>query len=287
MYDKATLSRYDWPEQGYLLQIRFTTIDGALIPRTMLTLYESDIILLDPALNQYSIVPGSTIIYDPGDTPTWETVEEANSFALLYRFEGEQVPSPEVLLPFIQPRGALWLRPQFRVKDAAPIAGYIPVNPTKFYYAMFLEDQSFYLPDNQTRAINEPDEAFRVLENDLNQTANKLMAWFDGEPFIHADPPYASVNIGIDIKFPFAGTYRPPMGVGSVSAYNCELTLTAYDAMTHQPIATLTIGEYFGQTINVQVGVNKVWKNIPDLNSADSQEMDKFIKALNDFWLKP
>jgi hypothetical protein len=76
--------------------------------------------------------------------------------------------------------------------------------------------------------------------------------------------------------------------VGQISAYNCTLTLTAYDALTHTKIASLQARSFFDDTVRVLPGVGITWKRLP--YPSDAEDKDGFVKSLaayGETWTPP
>ncbi|MDR3051688.1 MAG: hypothetical protein LBU67_08190 [Oscillospiraceae bacterium] len=271
--DKATLSGYyPWPEQGYLVRVTFKTLDESLIAEDEIAQYANEIALVDDERVYRHVVQAVS-------------QQDSDSFGLIYLVDGEPFPTFGSLKLALRPRGALWADAAFRQTDGEVFERFIPKTPQANTYALALADQSMYKP-NEGNAITHPEEAFMALEDELEDLSVSLREMFAGEPFaLVGDPDHAFVLLTVDATYPLAGTY----GVGGViRAYNCYLTLTAYDALTHQEIAKLQVGSYFGDTISVTPGTSVTWKRLP--NPADAEGGDAFVKTLVGYgrdWVSP
>jgi hypothetical protein len=139
-------------------------------------------------------------------------------------------------------------------------------------------------------AAYDPEAAFDRLrressskESSYKNITEGLAEMFDGQSLATAtgDPDSASVIIGVEAEFIYAGLYG-----GTVSAYDCYVLLTAYDALTHEIITELSVLAKNGDTISVTLGSTTAWKYFPDPTTASDEDKAKFIKDLNDFWGK-
>jgi len=130
-------------------------------------------------------------------------------------------------------------------------------------------------------AVKNPEMAIDLLGPNLEEIHSVLTTLFGAEVAIADNPNIASVLIGVNVQFPFAGNYGERE---QLKAYDSRLTLTAYDAIAHDVIASLTVSDHFGSSITTSVGASAVWKKIPSLEEADVAERDAFMDALAGFW---
>jgi len=264
--DRELLSGYEWPEEGRLLQIKLFTTDDAAIPETMFVIYAHEFVVLD----------GAGGVYRPFEA--LPETDDGTRVTLTYHIDAP-VASDGYKLD-IWRRGALWADAHYR-GAGSPFKGFVSEDPHAFVCAVALEDNSMYRYDKNA-AITNPDDAFKELGGDLKEIIGGLKKIFnDSGITVSDDPNAASVVIGVNVQYPLAGKYGAG---GAIKAYNCVLTLTAYDAVTHKKITGFTVGSYFGNTISVQAGVTTTWKYVPSVAAADAADRSAFIGALRDHW---
>ena len=268
--DKARASaRHPWPEQGYLVLLRLQTLDGSHVSEGKVSAYAYQIVLLDEAGN----------IYRPEQ---WDWWWESDTFSLIYHVQGTPLPALDSFTLAMRPGSALWADANARQTLNIPFADFIPMHPQINTCVMALADQSEFRP-NSPRAIARPDEAFAGLQGELNDLERDLHELFEGKGFVLVDDPHqASVLLAARASYLSAGQYGQ---AGQYTAYHCVLTLTAYDARTHEQIAELEVGSYYGHTISVVPGTgSRVWKRLPSPLDAQEQGIDAFLNGLTKFW---
>ena len=265
--DRYSLAGYEWPEAGYLVQFRLAVKNKMLVPDDVFATYSQEFVLLD-----------GERVYRPFDA--YSNTNDETFFTLTYKILKNEIPVEKLKLD-IWRRGALWANAHFRGAAESPFKYFISKDPKKQICAIALEDGSMYRYDKSVAVIN-PDEAFKELNDELKNVINGLRDILSKDQIIISDDPdQASVVIGVNIQYPLAGKYGTG---GAIKAYNCVLTLTAYDAKTHNKLAALTVGSYFGNTISIQAGATAIWKYIPSPDAADDINKNEFIFALRNFW---
>jgi len=271
--DQTLMPGREWPVSGYLVKIELMSAGDSQLPWHALfePEYLHEIVLTDHGGRVYQHIDG------------WlgqNALHDQPMMTLFYEIASEPLPSMENLELVVRPCPVPWFSPYAYIADTAPFREFIPQNPKTKTASVFLEASSKYGIDSSVAAAH-PQEALRALETELNEVYASLANAFGDGIAISEDPHSASVIIGVHIKYPLAGHY----GVtGSVSAYNCELTLTAYDATSHTEIAGVQIGDYFGNTLSITPGWTRTWKRIPPLADADADEMAAFIADLLAYW---
>ena len=148
---------------------------------------------------------------------------------------------------FISP---LWEFEKFREQpeEDEPSREFVPNKPERGSWTMMLSKKSQYQAMGG-EAGADVDQAFYHLGDDLTILHKNIRELFShvnkyNSPYFvtdQGDPNCSSVAIVVEIKYPYAGAYAVH---GTIRAYNCELTLTAYNMITHEFIAELTLGNY-------------------------------------------
>ena len=253
--------------EGRLAQVRLAPADKLRVPDNILAAYSHEFVLLD----------GDDGVYRPIEA---RQDTDGDSIILTYKISEKDDASDNLKLD-VWRRGALWANAYYRLAARSPFRLFIPKDPRPFTYSIALDDQSMYRYDKKS-AIANPDDAFDELSDELGVIATWLKEALPEREFAASDDPdLASVVIGVSVQYPLAGKY----GVGGmIKAYNCVLTLTAYDSSNHRSIAALTAGAYFGNTISVQSGATATWKQVPSPAAADAEAIENFIRAVKDFW---
>ena len=255
--------------EKYELLLDFEAPDISFIPDQTISVYAHEFVLTDGA--------------DRVFRPSGIKIDNENGAAFTLAYETDFYPDiiNGGLKIDVWRRGALWFDEFYRKKAGAPFKYFIPDSPRANTYSLALEDHSMYKFDKGA-AISDPEACFSELNADLKNIAAGIKNTFSGQPFaLSDDPDSASVTIGVCVQYPLAGKYGAE---GSIKAYNCVLTLTAYDAATHEKIAELATGSYFGSTITIAAGSSVTWKFIPSFDSFDETQKTDFINALKDFW---
>lgn len=169
--------------------------------------------------------------------------------------------------------------------EAGSSTDFVPSDPQNYTWALMLAKDSYYRP--MGRMVGEyVSDAFYMLHDELAAMHKRIDELFRGRGLqvginSPTNPNRASVAIVADIQFPRAGTY----GLAAmINAFNCELTLTAYDILTHEVIAELFVGDYYGETIKANPNAHTIAKEIPDPNDAAEEDKEAFVRALSDFW---
>jgi hypothetical protein len=93
------------------------------------------------------------------------------------------------------------------------------------------------------------------------------------------NPDLASVVIIVNLQYSLAGHYGP---VGTISAYNSQVTLTAYGMEDRQMIAQVELWERYGDTISISVGSSWTQKWPADPNHLENEEEKAAFAAFMD-----
>lgn len=267
--DRAALNAVNWPDNGYMINVSFRTKDESLILGSRISAYDYEIVLTDG--KEY---------YMPSKAYYTSSAEGTDYFVLSYTIQGDSFPALDDLALAVRPSNALWLYASARGAAAAPFAQFSAQSPEARTIALALEDSSKFAYNSVIAAKN-PQKAFEDLDTNLREIRSDLRALLGNSVTFSDDPDLASVVIGIDIQYPSAGRFGT---TGSINAYNCTLLLTAYDANTHEPIAQLETGNYYGSSISVSQGTTVVWKKVPALSAAKQEDQEAFASALQAFW---
>ena len=271
--EKTLMPGREWPSSGYLVKVELMSADDSLLPWYALfePEYLYEIVLTDTNGGIYKHIDGWLGANALNDKPM---------MTLFYEITSDPLPSMENLELTVKPCPIIWFSPYTYVADTSSFREFVPQTPETKTASVFLEASAKYGIDSSIAAAH-PQEALRALDADLKEINTALAYAFGDAITISNDPNSASVIIGIGIKYPLAGHY----GVtGSVSAYNCELTLTAYDATSHTEITRMMIGAYFGNTISITPGSTRTWKEVPQFADADADEKAAFIADLLAYW---
>ena len=270
--DKAALSQFEWPENGYLIRIEFETTDDSMLWESEIEADGHEIVLTDGEAHQY--------VYRDRRVVFTKSPHEASSFSLIYAVTGDPPPAADRLALDVRPTLALWIDSAARFAETQSLDRFVPHTPATHTVALALENDTKYRYDSDSAKMN-PEAAFLGLESTIEDMVADLSVVFGDSVTITSDPNLASVVIGIDIQYPLAGHY----GIsGEVKAYDCVLTLTAYEAISHNAISTLKTGNYYGATISVSQGVTEIRQKIPRVADSASSEKRAFISELEDFW---
>jgi hypothetical protein len=273
--DKAHLWEYEWPDDGYLAKILFQCDEkGENIESDTLFTYAHEFVLTD----------GENREYIPFKTLKHSILDDVCTFSLIYSVGNIPVPSVDELGITIQPRPVMWVDPLARM-NTQPFRSFVPDNPTDYTVAVFLDPASRY-EFGSVDAILNPEEALDTLSRDLRDVRMDLMSFLPEKTIITDNPDLASVMIGIRISYQYAGKYGAAGTAGTVDAYNCLLTVTAYDARTREVLEEYTAGNYFGNAI-AATSSTVVWHDIPRIIDGSGNNNDArraFADQLRDFW---
>lgn len=266
--DRAALAGWEWPDEGYLLRIQFEAENQAAVLDDAVAIYKHEIILTDGNQRKYRAID-AVVPSNPG------------VFSLIYCIDGTPIAAMDSLTLNVKPNAALWMDGYFDEANTQPFQAFCPKNPQAHRIAIALEDASMFAYDSGA-AIAEPEDALSATEATLGDIRSELLELFDDNDWgIAGDSDLASVVIGVHINYPLAGRY----GVGgSIRAFNCVLTLTAYDPITKEKITSLQVGSFFGNTISVSIGSSVIWKHVPSIAAVDEAKKDAFVSDLRDFW---
>lgn len=122
-------------------------------------------------------------------------------------------------------------------------------------------------PSNPIGAVPE-EKGMRAYVN-----ANEIPVTFTNNPDL------ASVVIIVNLQYSLAGHYGP---VGTISAYNSQVTLTAYGMEDRQMIAQVELWERYGDTISISVGSSWTQKWPADPNHLENEEEKAAFAAFMD-----
>jgi len=263
--DKATLSQYTWPENGYWAAAVFRTQD---IPITaaQFEMGQYEIVLADDSGREYIC------------SDSWMSSEmnKPTAFRLIYMIDGDAPPPPELLSFRVRPLKILWFDADARSKSAVPFSLFKPEQPEAKTFALALDNAAQYRYNARAAAGN-PEAAFKELEQELSLIESDLSAMFSDAITLTKAPSRASVLVFINIQYQKGARY----GIaGEVSSYGCVMTLTAYDALTHAQIAVMQLEKHFGDTISVTQGTSLVVQNVPRIADATQEQKTMFLVPL-------
>ena len=286
----ANLTKLEWPEKGYLLAIKLENEDGSALPNDILGHHAHEFAITDGMNNEYR--PKEAFIHKWISDEDWAEATPVAlkpyttvAISMIYEIDADPVPAVESFALSVKPRGVLWADASFRDANTLPLNSFVPKAPNANTAAIFLEIDSLYAY-NSGIAVENIDRAFTVLDAALNDIRDGLQAAFGRSTLtISNNPDLASIAVGVKIRYPLAGDYYiEGYSTPSLKAYNCVLTLTAYDAVTKKAVSTLTIGAHYGSSVTAVRGANTIWKDIPKISDADETRMGTFIYELLNFW---
>jgi len=287
--DKATLAREDWPEKGYLLKLVLEKEDETDLEDFSLSQYKHEIVVVDEDQNEYRPVTAyqQTVIpeeYRDQAVPTALKPYVVRAIELIYRIDVD--PAPDIDSFTLQKRtlGVLWMDAAIRKAATVPLYEFKPQSPKINTAALFLSNGTVFKRGSEI-AIDDVDGAFEIFNPIMKDVRSGLQTLLSGALKITVDPNEASVLMELFLEYESAGSYAPVgWKVGTVSAYNCYLRITAYDAMTKEKISSLRIGVPYGNTISVAQGTETISKSPPQFTDAKKEDKDAFAADLKKFW---
>jgi hypothetical protein len=259
------------PEAGYRVCLTLAAWDGTHFSAGFISAHAYEIVLADSDGREYAY---SDVQYDENHPITGTT----RFFSLIYSIDAGM--PLEQLTPRVRLTPAMWADAGYRGMNTLPFNAFRPAYPALRTAAIALEDISQYRYDSDM-AAKHPAAALDALDAELQSVRSALVVLFGDTAVISDDPDAASVLIGVSILYqPFK--YTDPYG--ALTAYNCTLTLTAYDALTHEPVTSLTVSAQYGETITAAAGTQVMYQPVPDIGSAADGAADAFMRGLEMFW---
>ena len=136
----------------------------------------------------------------------------------------------------------IWTEKDFNTVFGKSISQFRPENPRPAYACIVIKNDTQGEP-NKSWFESDPDEAMEVLSEIIENLRRDLD---DDMPALTGNPQLASSFWIIQLKYPFYARYGTE---GEVKGYNCSLTVTVQDAVSHQKIGEISAKEQLGGTI--------------------------------------
>ena len=140
----------------------------------------------------------------------------------------------------------VWTEKDFSTVFGKTLAQFKPANPRPAYACIVIKNDTQGEP---TKAWNQsdPDEFMEVLGEIIENLREDLD---DNMPALTGNPQLASSFWIIQIKYPFYASYGYPGEEAFVKGYNCSVTVTVQDAVSHQKIGEISATEKLEDTIS-------------------------------------
>ncbi len=140
----------------------------------------------------------------------------------------------------------VWTEKDFSTIFGKTLAQFKPANPRPAYACIVIKNDTQGEP---TKAWNQsdPDEFMEVLGEIIENLREDLD---DNMPALTGNPQLASSFWIIQIKYPFYASYGYAGGEAFVKGYNCSVTVTVQDAVSHQKIGEISATEKLEDTIS-------------------------------------
>lgn len=136
----------------------------------------------------------------------------------------------------------IWTEKDFNTVFGKSISQFKPANPRPAYACIVIKNDTQGEPDKPWFE-SDPDEAMEAMSEIIENLRRDLD---DDMPALTGNPQLASSFWIIQLKYPFYARYGTE---GEVKGYNCSLTVTVQDAVSHQKIGEISAKEQLGDTI--------------------------------------
>ena len=136
----------------------------------------------------------------------------------------------------------IWTEKDFNTVFGKSISQFKPANPRPAYACIVIKNDTQGEPD-KSWFESDPDEAMEAMSEIIENLRRDLD---DDMPALTGNPQLASSFWIIQLKYPFYARYGTE---GEVKGYNCSLTVTVQDAVSHQKIGEISAKEQLGDTI--------------------------------------
>ena len=136
----------------------------------------------------------------------------------------------------------IWTEKDFNTVFGKSISQFKPANPRPAYACIVIKNDTQGEPD-KSWFESDPDEAMEAMSEIIENLRRDLD---DDMPALTGNPQLASSFWIIQLKYPFYARYGSE---GEVKGYNCSLTVTVQDAVSHQKIGEISATEQLGDTI--------------------------------------
>lgn len=136
----------------------------------------------------------------------------------------------------------IWTEKDFNTVFGKSISQFKPANPRPAYACIVIKNDTQGEPD-KSWFESDPDEAMEAMSEIIENMRRDLD---DDMPALTGNPQLASSFWIIQLKYPFYARYGTE---GEVKGYNCSLTVTVQDAVSHQKIGEISAKEQLGDTI--------------------------------------
>ena len=137
----------------------------------------------------------------------------------------------------------IWTEKDFNTVFGKSISQFKPANPRPAYACIVIKNDTQGEPD-KSWFESDPDEAMEVMSEIIENLRRDLD---DDMPALTGNPQLASSFWIIQLKYPFYARYGTE---GEVKGYNCSLTVTVQDAVSHQKIGEISATEKLEDTIS-------------------------------------
>ena len=136
----------------------------------------------------------------------------------------------------------IWTEKDFNTVFGKSISQFKPANPRPAYACIVIKNDTQGEPD-KSWFESDPDEAMEAMSEIIENLRRDLD---DDMPALTGNPQLASSFWIIQLKYPFYARYGTE---GEVKGYNCSLTVTVQDAVSHQKIGEISAKEQLEDTI--------------------------------------
>lgn len=172
-------------------------------------------------------------------------------------------------------RSALWTDSALEGFYGEGLRTFVPDSPRKGVFLIALSPDTELKPNMTTAEGDEKGEyeAWRYA-CDIADYLDTMFAGMDYTP--SGNPNIASVMIEICMDYRSAGKYQGTSG--SISAYDSECTLRAYDMTSGELIAQITGTRSYGSTISTYQKSGTIWCDAPNMTEAEGAE--EFVNAI-------
>lgn len=136
----------------------------------------------------------------------------------------------------------VWTEKDFSTIFGKTIAQFKPANPRPAYACIVIKNDTQGEP-TKSWFESDPDEAMEALSEIIENLRRDLD---DDMPALTGNPQLASSFWIIQLKYPFYARYGSD---GKVKGYNCTVTVTVQDAVSHQKIGEISAKEQLENTI--------------------------------------
>ena len=136
----------------------------------------------------------------------------------------------------------IWTEKDFNTVFGKSISQFKPANPRPGYACIVIKNDTQGEPKTAWDQ-SDPDEAMEAMSEIIENLREDLD---DDMPALTGNPQLASTFWIIQLKYPYYARYGSE---GEITGYNCSVTVTVQDAVSHQKIGEMSATEVLGDTI--------------------------------------